>query len=380
MRLDALLEMGAAEELAAEKDAAELQRVADRLRADGLAAEDKRFREWLGELVEDLEIDGPQYMTQTGYSGEFVSWEIRPRSWLVDWVISVHHDGEGYIFKHDYFIKSVDDPRLAKLFVKWQEEHDEEVKLLVAKWAKELATPRGPGCSDDEARLRDARVRLGKLAPERTDEWNALLAEALEALYEMWDEEAEKAAIRAAAVERYEEALEAWAVESAEARAHNAAVAQRLRERLGDVSMQVCEVEYAVVVREDGEAVLETRRVWAVGNTGGAPATFRVNEGGRVRGWTINHVVRVSEVVTATPETHSWLFPQAVIGDEWVYFVDGLPSHHEAVDAALAEAREMPEPPDWDEYGRGLYWGTDVDAAVRRATHDQADDEDEIAY
>lgn len=386
MRLEALIDAAKEKELEMKLVEAERKAAAEQIQREELAAADANFRAWLGDLADDLEISEPRL---PDHSNGRTEWRVRPRTWkLADWKFGVMQTGgyEWWLEADDgrklttRDIGSAGGPDMAALMLDAQRLHDKEVERQVAAQVKTLATAHDTGCSDDAARLRAARARLQELAPKQASKWNSLIAQSLEKLEEWRTEEAEKLAVRAAAVDRYEEAYEAWVAECAEVRARNAAVAERLREKLGDVSLQVCEVEYAAVIVWDGENVLETRSVWALANTAGA-RMFQVIERGRIRLWEINHVVRTSGPVTATPAEYPDLFARIVLGGQPVYYLHFMPAHKAAVDAAVAELRVGSMEPDWKDFGPGLMWGTDFSAALQRAKGiDPTADEDDAPF
>lgn len=342
----------------------EAERAAKR-RADAadLAQRDSAFRTWLGEMADDFEIAEPWWDA----NGHAV-WRIRPRAWRIDWTMGVGEREPGYSFSFTglgsvYAATADYSPALSQFLLDAHRAHDEEVAKRVGSYQEYLATPRDVGCSDDEGRLRQAHVELVHLAPELAAEWDALLNTSLEALGAWQDDQAEKAFVRSAAVERFREALEAWADECTAVRAHNAEVIAGLREDLEDVKQDVMEVEYAVVAADDDYGpYLETRRVWAVGIVAGSDdRTFLVVEDGRVREWTFRHLVGFSEPVTVRPSERPGLFARARIDDDKFFY---LPEYEDWIAAARRALREFPAEPLWSDYGAGLEWGSDVARVV----------------
>lgn len=351
----------------------------ERERAEAMDAAERRAAliQWLGDLTEDLDVSAgewtdPQRPTQ-------LTFRLTPRAWRLGNAayINALDDGSnvyqlttvvaGRAVGRCYPIDATD-PALAMHLLEAQQAHDAELARRVAGWAAGLAVAREPGCADNDERLRELLALLREHAPERAAEWEALYERSTEALEAWRTERAEAVAVRDAAVERYREAMEAWADEYAAVRAHNDAVRAGLRARLGDVKMDVQELEYAVVADdEDWGRHVETRTAWAVGEVAGAPGTWLVIGDGGVREWTFRHPVRWSEPQTVRPEyPHTGLFRIEWFDGEPVW-TDYSPDHAAAVAEARAALRSYPNEPDWPAMSGGMNWFGQVHAVAGAA-------------
>lgn len=372
MRLDELLDTARRNRDEQQALAALTREAERRAAAEELARRDAAFRKWLGDLAEDLGIGEPAY----GMNPDVTVWSLRPRiEGLVEGarIEVVKSQGRScYTFKIVYpkgygpaaDVYSAADAGLPYVLLNLQSWNEVELAARIASWEKELATPRDRGCSDDVERLRAARDKLNELAPEQSARWAEIHARSVSALVDWQTEEAEKAAVRAAAVERYTEALEAWADECAAVDAHNAAVVAGLREDLGDVSRDVVEIEFAVFAEDEEGPHVETDFAWATAVI--SNDTYTVIENGRERDWTFRHVVRVSGPETVRPADRPELFLQwwSPAGTDRVFY---LPRHGDRVEAAKRSLREYPAEPSWNVYGGGLPGGRDVYEAAGRA-------------
>lgn len=331
--------------------------------ADEVAARIATFREWLGELAEDLEMGDGRWVDGR------VRLTVRPKGWRSSGGIGVELDGlnrGGFFGRPEHSAVYVDEPygpRLGEILVEWQQEYEEVLAGEIGRWHGMLVGNRPvEGVELGVAAL----DRLKELAPEREEDWEAAFSAWLKKDGERARakrEEEEAAAERAALVERFRLAMEAWAEERVAAVEHNRAVVEYLVLGLGEVSLKVREIEYGIVAADDDSyRYAMTRTAWGI--TDGGNDSWVVVENGRPRLWTFRHIVRVSEAVDVKPESHPSLFGSAWLNGRVVHFTH---DQELLVMAALAAIRPVPEEPDWNEMSGGEGWGSDVDVVTRPA-------------
>lgn len=350
--------------------AAERKAAAEAERAAAEAAELERKRDafltWLGPLADALEVSPARFDVDR------VRFNVHPAHWKVSDLIGVYtdraDDAGWYKFQTPYRdtfsqFYSAADASFAQFLLDWEERYERVLARTIAEQRDSLVKVDDPGCADNDARINAALWELMRLAPERTAEWRELRAASREALDALWAEEAEKAAVRAAAVERYREAMEAWADECAAVRAANAATVTAIQAR-ENLPLMVRDIEYANM-GDDGW--VETRTVTALdGDPSGN--TWSVLESGEPRVWTFRTITRVSEtrVVRPADDPYSDLFAHCATPFS-PHPVACIAVRAADVRAELAALPTLPAEPKWGTFGQGLPWGADTGSAAADA-------------
>ena len=327
-----------------------------------LAEKREELIAWLGDLAADLVV------SEGGLDGESITFSVHPAHWMKG-SVSVRRLKSGVAWYFEMLgggyspFTDAGSPEFRQFLLDWEERYGEWLGENIAASRLRVAEPDAWETTDDAARIRAALEQLLRLAPERGLEWRALYAQTQERIVRLRAAEAEQAAERAAAVERYREAMAAWADESDAVREANAAKVAALREQVNTLWV-VCDIEYAVVAEDDRLKGVDTRMATGIRNQAMSD-TWMVLEKGAWKLWTFRHIVResVPREIRPADDPYSELFRRRAtpFAEHPVAYIA---KDEATVRAVLDALPPLPEEPDWAEVSGGLPWGTDAGKAA----------------